>query len=198
MIKFIELIVTFFYFGKFKFAPGTLGSLIALPMSLLVYKCLPVYKLDQFNITMLVVIVILFIIGSLFCQVYIEYYGVHDPREMIIDEVVGQMLAVMLVIPLVTQISSSSVLALLVELLRDTVIFISNSLFGINYMKEFKDYTLATLLMLILIFFRFFDIVKPWPVCFIDRNLNNGVGVMLDDIIAGLMAAIMVYILVRV
>lgn len=36
--------------------------------------------------------------------------------------------------------------------------------------------------------FRFFDIVKPWPIGHIDRRLNSGWGVMLDDIIAGFYA----------
>jgi len=33
--------------------------------------------------------------------------------------------------------------------------------------------------------FRFFDIVKPWPVCWADRHLNGGLGIMLDDVLAG-------------
>jgi phosphatidylglycerophosphatase A len=34
--------------------------------------------------------------------------------------------------------------------------------------------------------FRFFDIVKPWPVSWADRRLNGGLGIMMDDAIAGL------------
>jgi len=33
--------------------------------------------------------------------------------------------------------------------------------------------------------FRFFDIVKPWPVSWADRHLNGGLGIMLDDVLAG-------------
>ena len=33
--------------------------------------------------------------------------------------------------------------------------------------------------------FRFFDIVKPWPVSWADRDLKGGLGIMLDDVIAG-------------
>lgn len=36
--------------------------------------------------------------------------------------------------------------------------------------------------------FRFFDIVKPWPVGWADRRLKNGLGVMMDDVLAGLYA----------
>jgi phosphatidylglycerophosphatase A len=37
--------------------------------------------------------------------------------------------------------------------------------------------------------FRFFDIVKPWPVNLVDRRLRNGLGVMLDDALAAVYAA---------
>jgi phosphatidylglycerophosphatase A len=37
--------------------------------------------------------------------------------------------------------------------------------------------------------FRFFDIAKPWPVSWADRNVGGGLGVMLDDVFAGLYAA---------
>lgn len=38
------------------------------------------------------------------------------------------------------------------------------------------------------VLFRFFDIVKPFPVGFLDRRVKGGLGIMLDDILAGLMA----------
>jgi len=40
------------------------------------------------------------------------------------------------------------------------------------------------------ILFRFFDIVKPFPIGLADRHVKGGLGIMLDDIIAGLMAAL--------
>ena len=42
--------------------------------------------------------------------------------------------------------------------------------------------------------FRLFDIVKPWPVGWLDRRVKGGFGVMLDDIAAGLYAAVLLYI----
>jgi phosphatidylglycerophosphatase A len=36
------------------------------------------------------------------------------------------------------------------------------------------------------IYFRFFDIIKPFPISWIDKNIHNGFGMMLDDIIAAL------------
>ncbi|MEC8062077.1 MAG: phosphatidylglycerophosphatase A, partial [Pseudomonadota bacterium] len=38
--------------------------------------------------------------------------------------------------------------------------------------------------------FRFFDIVKPWPIGAADRRLKGGLGIMIDDVLAGLAAAI--------
>lgn len=40
--------------------------------------------------------------------------------------------------------------------------------------------------------FRFFDIVKPWPISWADRKIGGSLGILLDDIIAGLMAGIVV------
>ena len=36
--------------------------------------------------------------------------------------------------------------------------------------------------------FRLFDIVKPWPIRWFDRNIHGGLGIMLDDIVAGILA----------
>ncbi|MBS0515452.1 MAG: phosphatidylglycerophosphatase A [Proteobacteria bacterium] len=43
--------------------------------------------------------------------------------------------------------------------------------------------------------FRIFDIVKPWPVSWADHNVGGGLGVMLDDVIAGLYAALVLAVL---
>lgn len=42
------------------------------------------------------------------------------------------------------------------------------------------------------ILFRVFDIIKPWPISYIDKNVKGALGVMGDDIIAGLFAAIII------
>jgi phosphatidylglycerophosphatase A len=38
------------------------------------------------------------------------------------------------------------------------------------------------------ILFRFFDILKPFPISYIDKNIKNGFGIVLDDLIAGIAA----------
>ena len=44
--------------------------------------------------------------------------------------------------------------------------------------------------VLALIFFRIFDIFKPYPISYIDKNLKNGFGIVLDDLVAGIYAVI--------
>ena len=44
--------------------------------------------------------------------------------------------------------------------------------------------------------FRFFDIVKPWPISFFDRHVHGGLGIMIDDILAGFFAAVCLQALV--
>jgi phosphatidylglycerophosphatase A len=41
--------------------------------------------------------------------------------------------------------------------------------------------------------FRVFDILKPWPIGWIDKNFNGGLGIMLDDIVAGIATAVTIY-----
>ena len=45
-------------------------------------------------------------------------------------------------------------------------------------------------LILILVLFRFFDIVKVWPINIIDNRINNGAGVILDDVVAGIFSGL--------
>jgi phosphatidylglycerophosphatase A len=46
-----------------------------------------------------------------------------------------------------------------------------------------------TSLILGFVLFRFFDIVKPWPISWLDKKVSGGFGIMIDDVIAGLAAA---------
>lgn len=46
------------------------------------------------------------------------------------------------------------------------------------------------------ILFRLFDIAKPWPISFVDKNLHGGIGIMLDDVLAGLAALGTMHLLV--
>jgi len=48
-------------------------------------------------------------------------------------------------------------------------------------------------LFLALFAFRFFDILKPWPISWLDQKVKGASGVMLDDLLAGLCAGLCVY-----
>ncbi|SHO58493.1 phosphatidylglycerophosphatase A [Vibrio quintilis] len=45
------------------------------------------------------------------------------------------------------------------------------------------------------VLFRFFDMVKPWPISWLDRHVKGGLGIMLDDIVAGVIAGICLFLL---
>lgn len=47
------------------------------------------------------------------------------------------------------------------------------------------------------ILFRFFDIIKPWPIKWIDRKVVGGLGIMLDDVLAGLFAGVFLTVLIK-
>ena len=51
------------------------------------------------------------------------------------------------------------------------------------------------LVILSFFIFRFFDILKPWPASYIDNKIKGGMGVMLDDVIAGIYTVFTIYII---
>lgn len=98
-------------------------------------------------------IVIVFVAGIPISHKYSEMIGVHDPGEIVIDEVAGQWLCI-LVVPL------------------------GNGFVDLVWLA-------AAFVM-----FRVFDILKPWPIRWIDRRISGGFGIMLDDILAGVFGMI--------
>lgn len=52
-------------------------------------------------------------------------------------------------------------------------------------------------LLIAVILFRFFDIIKPWPISWLDRNIHGGIGVMLDDVVAALFSLAILHILIQ-
>jgi|TARA_B110000881_G_C18249178_1_gene352401 phosphatidylglycerophosphatase A len=59
-----------------------------------------------------------------------------------------------------------------------------------NNLKDFMLYTFFSFIL-----FRIFDIAKPFPINFIDKQMKNGFGVILDDLIAGLYSVIALLII---
>jgi phosphatidylglycerophosphatase A len=186
--KISEFISTYFYIGKIKIAPGTFGSLGAFPLIYLIDYMIVKYAilipLDGFSyveqrfitifVTMFVIIIALFTVGVITSNIYIEHNKTEDPKEIVIDEVVGQML--------------TSVLTLI------SVVFAYNSNFASKYQPWVIDFLCFFLLPFVL--FRLCDIFKPWPIKWFDQNIKGGLGVMLDDVIAAIMASVLQYAII--
>jgi phosphatidylglycerophosphatase A len=75
------------------------------------------------------------------------------------------------------------------EVAGQLITFISISPHLNNHLNDWHIYLVGFIL------FRIFDIIKPQPVRWADRNIENAWGVMLDDIIAGTYATLILYIL---
>lgn len=118
-------------------APGTAGTLAAIPLYLLMAP-LPLcwYLLALLALTLA---------GLWACAKTLRELDVHDPGPIVWDEVLGFLLAM-------TAAPS-----------------------GWGWIA------------LGFVLFRFFDIVKPWPIRTIDRRVPGALGVILDDLVAGLM-----------
>ncbi len=119
-------------------APGTAGTVAAIPLYLLLSPLPPVHYLAA--------VLVLFGLGVWLCHRTAEALGVHDHPAIVIDEFVG-FLITMAVAP------------------------------------AGWYWVLAGFVL-----FRLFDIVKPWPIRWIDRRVGGGFGIMLDDVLAGIYA----------
>ncbi len=171
----VSLLATFFGVGKIRFAPGTFGSLVAYPLlygAAMLAISLPVVK-NNYEVysrlaTLLALLLgftfLLFVVGIVVSHLYVRYSGKEDPGEVVIDEVVGQSLTLILVLPSV--------------------------LMAENMMMMFIIAMVGAFLL-----FRAFDIQKPWPVSWCDERIKGGIGIMLDDIAAALMAVVLYYAL---
>ena len=149
-----RLIATFCYVGLIRPAPGTWGSLAALPLAWLLHWA------GGFPL-LLVASVAVFALGYWATKVETAAGGDPDPSEIVIDEVVGQWIALF---PLSAGLWFAG---------------------AAPHVFPWPGWVGGFLL------FRLFDIWKPWPVSWAD-GLHGPMGVMLDDVLAGIMAAICV------
>lgn len=152
-------IATFFWVGHLRPAPGTWGSLAALPAGWLLHVV-------GGTVLLLIGILVSFALGWWATSLETKGKDDHDPSEIVIDEVAGQWIAI-LPLSLGAAHVNSDILSL------------------------WPGWIAAFLL------FRLFDILKPGPIGQADRR-GDALGVMLDDIIAGVFAAIGVALLAGV
>jgi len=143
MKKLSFLLATVFGVGYARKAPGTMGSLVTLPLVWALSVCggWPLVLVTAFAV---------YVVGVFSTREVLKYTP-HDPSFVVIDEVVGQLLAFVLV----------------------------SGIYPLNVCWLAGGFAA----------FRFFDILKPWPVSYFDRKWQNATGVMMDDVMAGLYAA---------
>ena len=128
-------------------APGTAGTLVAVPLYLLVSGLnLPAYSLF---------IVVTALLGIWICDVASRQLGVHDHPGIVWDEFVGYWIT-MWAVPV------------------DWVWIVAGFLV-----------------------FRVYDIAKPWPVGPLDKKVKGGFGIMIDDVLTGVMACLTLHIALR-
>ena len=119
-------------------APGTFGTLAAVPLYLLLAGLpLPAY---------LALTALMFLAGVWLCGRCEQRLGIQDHSGIVWDEFVG--------------------------------LFISLAGMPVTPVAVIAGFCL----------FRFFDILKPWPIAGLDRRVHGGLGIMLDDALAGLYA----------
>jgi phosphatidylglycerophosphatase A len=128
---FHRMIATFFCAGYAPKAPGTVGTIAALPL----YFLLRGLSLPRY----ILVVIILTVLGIFSSQKMEDIWG-EDPPQVVIDEVVGLLITFM------------------------------------SRPRGWKTILVGTIL------FRVFDIFKPPPVGFVDKNVPGGLGIMADDV----------------
>ncbi|MCL6415058.1 phosphatidylglycerophosphatase A [Aestuariirhabdus sp. Z084] len=126
-------------------APGTVGTLAAIPFYLLL-QYLPLANY-------LLVVLVAFVVGCWLCEITSRDIGVHDHGGIVWDEFVGFWITMIAAPP--------GWLWIVIG-------------FGL---------------------FRFFDILKPWPIRWLDKKVGGGFGIMIDDVLAGLFALVVMQLL---
>jgi phosphatidylglycerophosphatase A len=126
-------------------APGTFGTLAAIPLWLL---------LCQLSVSLYwSVIAVSVIVGIYVCGRASSKLGVHDHSGIVWDEFVGLWITFAFIEPQLTSVIVGFLL------------------------------------------FRLFDILKPWPISWLDKQVGAGIGIMIDDIVAGFFAAIVIVVI---
>ena len=134
------LLATWFGAGYLPKAPGTWGSVAALPFAWIISSYFSWQGLALATL-------LIFVVGLWAAKVFEIKSGEHDPGAIVIDEVAGLWLTLIVVPP-------------------EPVLYLTGFLL-----------------------FRLFDIRKPWPVSWADKSLPGAWGMMVDDIFAGIYAA---------
>jgi len=125
--------------GLSPYAPGTFGTLAAIPVYLLMIHFLPMWLYIFLTLVFL-------LIGVKICDKVSNDLQTHDFSGIVWDEIVGYLITMMF--------------------------------FPFSW----------TAVLLGFVLFRVFDILKPWPISWLDKKVAGGLGIMLDDVLAGIFA----------
>ena len=111
------------------------------------------------------------LVGSYICGKTSDLMGVHDDPHIVWDEWVGMWVSLLPILWL--------------HFYDDALL---------------QGHQLSLLLLYFAAFvaFRFFDILKPFPIKWVDKNVSGGFGILIDDILAGLMAGVVLIAFVSV
>ena len=153
------LISTFFGYGYLTKIPGTVTSFVTTVFIYIAYEHLRYTNL-KFSI---IFFTLLFLYSFYAVKDAESEFKNKDPRQIVIDEVLGQAMPLILLLYL----KQNNQLGMQIE---------------IYYILSF-------------VFFRFFDILKPFPVSYFDKNFKNYFGIIMDDIMAGLYSMLLIYLI---
>mgnify|MGYP001360564028 CR=1 FL=1 len=159
MKKINLLLSTFFGYGYLTKVPGTVTSAVTIVFLYITYEVL-----GYTNLNFSIFFFILLFFYSFYAVKDVETeFKTKDPRQIVIDEVLGQSMPLILLLYL----NQTNQISLSVE---------------IYYILSF-------------VLFRIFDILKPFPVSYFDKNYKNYFGIIMDDIMAGLYSMILIYLI---
>ena len=149
MIKTLNtLFVTMFGLGKVSKIPGTFGSLATIILLYIFF-----HTLNLSSNLILIGLIIIFIFSFFAVSTHIKNSENKDPKEIIIDEFIGQSIPIYL--------------------------------YEISHGTEKSSNEAIIFYCICFVLFRFFDIIKPFPVSYFDKNFKNSFGVIMDDVCAG-------------
>lgn len=133
--------------GLLRPAPGTWGTLVAIPLYL------GLLMISTSATVYLGVTAAALLLGIWLCDRTARDVGVHDHSAIVWDEIVGFVITMIAIIP------------------------------------SWQNILLGFLL------FRLFDILKPWPISLLDKHVHGGFGIMIDDVLAGIAACVVLHLL---
>ncbi len=149
-----------FGIGRISKIPGSLASFATVIILFFIFHILKISP----NLVLIFLIFVFFL--SLFSiNIYIKDIDDKDPKEIVIDEFIGQSIPI--------------------------------CLYEIAH-KDSNNFSIVlTYYFIMFILFRVFDISKPYPVSYYDKNFKNSFGVVMDDVCAGLyVVAVLVFYMV--